>query len=289
MMTLFGIEISTGAVCKANSRVSKACEPVVGAIKRYVASATTLNIDETGWKNKGARRYLWCFVAPMAVLFHISESRGARVLTEILGETFTGIIGSDDHSAYNCYHKHGLRQLCWAHLIRKLKALRDDGSSRFALCFAKNMLKEIGSIFAFWHVFQESGGSREQLWLATAPMRRRMYDYCDIFLDCPDQQVRTRAKRTLANWQYLFTFLMYEGVEPTNNIAERAIRPSVQWRKLCFGSQSDTGERFTERLLSVIGTCRMHGVNPFYFLTGVVSAAFSGNRSLPDLPHLLQE
>jgi transposase len=308
MTTLFGIEISTGAVCKANNRVSEACEPAVGALKRYVASATTLNIDETGWKNKGARRYLWCFVAPMAVLFHISESRGAKVLKEILGETFTGIIGSDDHSAYNGYHKHGLRQLCWAHLIRKLKALRDDGSSRFALCFAKNMLKEIGSIFAFWHAFQESGGSRcqwqpktvpvlamekcttrEQLWLATAPMRRRMYDYCDIFLDCPDEQVRTRAKRTLANWQYLFTFLRYEGVEPTNNIAERAIRPSVQWRKLCFGSQSDTGERFTERLLSVIGTCRMHGVNPFHFLTEVVSAAFSCKRSLPDLPHLLQE
>lgn len=288
MTTLFGIEISTGAVCEANNRVSEACGPVVGAIKRYVASATTLNIDETGWKNKGARRYLWCFVAPMAVLFHISESRGAKVLKEILGETFAGIIGSDDHSAYNSYHKHGLRQLCWAHLIRKLKALRDDGSSRFALCFAKNMLEEIGSIIAFWHAFQESGGSREQLLLDTAPMRRRMYDYCDIFLGCPDDQVRTRAKRTLANWEHLFTFLMYEGVEPTNNIAERAIRPSVQWRKLCFGSQSDTGERFTERLLTVIGTCRMHGVNSFHFLSEVVSAAFSGKRSLADLPHLLQ-
>jgi transposase len=288
MKTLFGIEISTGAVCEANKRVSEACVPMAGAIKRYVASAITLNIDETGWKNKGARRYLWCFVAPLAVLFHISGSRGAEVLKKILGQTFAGIIGSDDHSAYNCYHKHGLRQLCWAHLIRKLQALYDDQSSRFSICFAKNMLKEIRAIFVLWHAFQESGGSRAQLWLHTAPMRERMYDYCIIFLGSPDDRVRTRAKRTLANWEYLFTFLKYDGVEPTNNIAERAIRPAVQWRKLCFGSQSDSGERFTERLLSVIGTCRLHGINPFNFLTEAVSASFSGNRSLPALPRLLQ-
>jgi transposase len=253
-----------------------------------VASATVLNIDETGWKNKGARRYLWCFVAPLAVYFHISPSRGAKVLREILGQAFAGIIVSDDHSAYNSYHKNGRRQLCWAHLIRKLKALRDDRSSPHAYCFAKNMLKEMEAIFFCWHAFQRSGGSRDQLWLDTAPMRERMRDYCEIFLGSSDALVRTRAKRTLANWEYLFTFLKYEGVEPTNNIAERAIRPSVQWRKLCFGSQSDTGERFTERLLSVVGTCRLHGVNPFDFLTKVVRAAFSGGRSLPVLPHLLQ-
>lgn len=289
MATLFGVEISTGAVCEAANRLSEACVPMVGAIKRYVAAALTLNIDETGWKNKGARRYLWCFVAPLAVLFHISESRGAKVLTEILGENFGGIIGSDDHSAYNCYHKHGRRQLCWAHLIRKLKALKDDRSSPHAHCFARNMLKEAGAIFSCWHTFQRAGGSRDQLWLDSSPMRERMHDYCEIFLASSDEQVRTRAKRTLANWEHLFTFLKYDGVEPTNNIAERAIRPAVQWRKLCFGSQSDTGERFTERLLSVITTCRLHGVNSFDFLTEVVSSAFSGKAALPALPYLPQE
>jgi transposase len=289
MTTLFGIDISTGAVCKAAERVSTACGPVVGAIKRYVASATVLNVDETGWKNKGERCYLWCFVAPLAVLFHISESRGAKVLRKILGETFAGIIGSDDHSAYNCYHKNRPRQLCWAHLIRKLKALRDDRSSPHAYCFAKKMLQEVGAIFSCWHAFQRSGGSREQLWLDTAPMRERMREYCDLFLYSTDPLVITRAKRTLANWDHLFTFLKYEGVEPTNNIAERAIRPSVQWRKICFGSQSETGLRFTERMLSIVGTCRMHGVNPYHFLTKVINASFSGEGSLPDLSRLLQK
>jgi transposase len=96
-------------------------------------------------------------------------------------------------------------------------------------------------------------------------------------------------RKDTANWEYLFTFFIYEGVEPTNNIAERAIRPSVQWRKICFGSQSDTCLRFTERLLSIVGTCRLHGVNPYHFLTKVVYASFSGKDSLPDLSRLLQQ
>ncbi|MCP4405904.1 MAG: transposase, partial [bacterium] len=153
MQSLFGITISTGAICNAARRVSDACLPAVAAIKQYVASALTLNIDETGWKNKGVRRYLWTFVAPRAVLFHISPSRGAKVLREVLGQTFDGVITSDDHSAYGSYQKNGLRQLCWAHIIRKLKALKDDHSSPHAYCFARNMLKDIGAIFSRWHAF----------------------------------------------------------------------------------------------------------------------------------------
>ena len=152
------------------------------------------------------------------------------------------------------------------------------------------MLKEVGGhllLLAYLSKIQRL--ERSAVALDTEPMRERMRDYCEIFLASSDEQVRTRAKRTLANWEHLFTFLKYEGVEPTNNIAERAIRPTVQWRKLCFGSQSETGERFTERLLTVIGTCRLHGVNPFDFLTEVVSAAFAGNRALPAFPLLLQQ
>ena len=284
MQTLFGIGISTGAVCNAAARVSNACMPVVGAIKQYVASALTLNIDETGWKDQGQRRYLWTFVAPKAVFFHVSPSRGAKVLREILGDTFAGIITSDDHSAYAGYHKNGLRQLCWAHIIRKLKALKDDRSSPHAYCFARHMLMDIEAIFSRWHVFQISGGSREQLLLDTLPMREKMHDFCTIFRYSTDPKVQTRTQRLLDNWQHLFTFLEYEGVQPTNNAAERAIRPAVQWRKICFGSQSETGEQFTGRLLTVVRTCQLHTINVFEFLTKLVKASFSAKQHLPSLP-----
>ncbi|KJR99390.1 MAG: hypothetical protein VR65_16410 [Desulfobulbaceae bacterium BRH_c16a] len=101
-----------------------------------------------------------------------------------------------------------------------------------------------------------------------------------------DSLVRTRAKKTLANWNHLFTFLKYEGVEPTNNLAEQKLRPAVQWRKICFGSQSNTGLRFTERLSTVVGTCRINGINPFHFLLEVVDNRFSGKQTVPTLPLL---
>jgi transposase len=258
--------------------------PAVGAIKQYVASALTLNIDETGWKDQGKRRYLWTFVAPQAVLFHVSPSRGAKVLREVLGDTFAGIITSDDHSAYASYHKNGLRQLCWAHIIRKLKALRDDRSSPHAYCFARHMLMDIEAIFSQWHAFQVSGSSREQLLLDTLPMREKMHDFCIIFRYSTDPKVQTRTQRLLDNWQNLFTFLEYEGVQPTNNAAERAIRPAVQWRKICFGSQSETGEQFTGRLLTVVKTCQINSINVFEFLTKLVKASFSAKQHLPSLP-----
>jgi transposase len=287
MDTFFHIDISTGAICNAAERVSDACVPVVKVIKRYTANALALNIDETGWKSKGDRRYLWTFVSPLAVLFVIAASRGAKVLKEVLGDTFAGIITSDDHSAYNSYHKHGLRQLCWAHIIRKFKGLKDGRSSPDAYLFSKNMLKEIGTIFTYWHAFPDSGCTRAQLWLATALIRGRMKRYCNHYQDSKDPLVQTRAKRTLQNWNYLFTFLAHEGVEPTNNAAERAIRPAVQWRKICFGSQSAIGERFTERLLTVVRTCQRHGVNSFEFLAKIMSDTSSGQRSIPALPFRL--
>jgi transposase len=286
MGSIFGISISTGAVCNVAERVSEACVPVVGVIKKYIATAPNLNIDETGWKDRGKRCYLWTFVALRAVFFLISPSRGAKVLKEVLGEQFAGSITSDDHSAYNSYHKKGIRQLCWPHIIRKLKALKDGRSSPHAYCFARNMLKEVGAIFTLWHAFKASGGSREQLWQKSLPIQERIHDYCEIFLNSTDPLVRTRTKKTLANWDYLFTFLKYEGVEPTNNLAEQKLRPAVQWRKICFGSQSSTGLRFTERLSTVVGTCRINGINPFNFLVELVGNRFSGKHAVPTLPLL---
>jgi len=287
MQSLFGISISTGAICNAAKRVSDACLPVVGTIKQYVASALTLNIDETGWKYKGQRHFLWTFVAPRAVLFHISPSRAGKVMCAVLGQSFNGIITSDDHSAYASYHKNGLRQLCWAHIIRKLKALKEDRSSPHAYCFGRHVLADIGKIFSQWYAFQKSPGSREQLWLDTKPFRERINDFCIIFQDSIDQRVQTRTKRLLDNWKHLFTFLIHDGIEPTNNIAERALRPAVQWRKICFGSQSQIGELFVERLLTVTRTCQMHNINVFTFLTKIVRASFSPNQCLPEVTPLL--
>jgi transposase len=274
--TLFGLNLCVGTVCNSIERLSPELETVTEEVRRTLPDAPNLNIDETGWKCKGLRRYLWVFVSHMVVYFTISASRGSKVLRSTLGDTYKWVITSDDHSAYSCYHKNGLRQLCWSHLIRKFKGLKDSRSSPDAYLFAKHMLKEAGHMFGCWHAFRGGHISRRQLQDATVLMRARMKRYCLKYQESSDAQVRTRAKRTLKNWPHLFTFLFHEGVEPTNNAAEQALRPAVQWRKLCFGNQSEAGERFTERILTVTRTCQRRGKNPFHFLTDLMEAAFKG-------------
>jgi len=276
MNTLFGLTMSLGSVCNCIDRVTPELEPVAEGVRAALSQAVNLNIDETGWKCKGARRYLWAFVSPLVVYFCIAASRGAKVLESVLGETFDAVITSDDHSAYAKYHKKGIRQLCWAHLIRKFKWLKESRGSPDAYLFSKHMLKEMGHILGCWHAFREKHITRRQLLDATALSRARMKRYCLKYRESSDAEVRTRAKRTLKNWPHLFTFLTHEGVEPTNNVAEQTLRSPVQWRKLCFGNQSDAGERFTERILTVTRTCRVQGRNPFHFLSELMEAAFKG-------------
>jgi hypothetical protein len=282
MQTFFNIDISLGATCTIIERVNNTLEPETEKIRQKIKQEDSINIDETGWRSNGVRRWLWTFVSPLFVFFQISPSRGAGVLRSVLGDSFEGVITSDDHSAYNAYHKNGIWQLCWAHLIRKFKGLKDSRSSPHAYIFAKNMLKEAGHMFTYWHAFREGLFSREQLWEATALIRARMKRYCMLYENDADRSVRTRARRMLKQWDHLFVFMIYEGVEPTNNSAESALRPAVQWRKICFGNQSDSGERFTERILTVTRTCQKQGKNPFEFLANLMESAFKG-ENLPSL------
>ena len=284
MNTLFGLTLSLGSVCNCVDRVSPELEAPAEEARHTLPGALNLNIDETGWKCKGDRRYLWVFVSPLVVYFSIAASRGAKVLNSVLGDVFNGVITSDDHSAYNSYHKNGIRQLCWAHIIRKLKGLKEGRSSPDAWMFSKNMLHEIGQILACWHAFKGGIINRSQLLDATLLMRARMKNYCLKYSKSSDKLVRTRAKRLLRYWHCLFTFLTHEGVEPTNNSAERGLRPAVQWRKLCFGNQSEAGERFTERILTVTRTCQLRGKNAFHFLADLMEAAFKGTTR-PSLIH----
>jgi transposase len=276
MNTLFGLELCLGSVCNCIDRISPELEPAAEQARRSLPQSANLNIDETGWKCKGDRRYLWVFVSQLVVYFTIAASRGAKVLQSVLGETFTGVITSDDHSAYACYHKNGLRQLCWAHLIRKFKGLKQTRGSPDAYAFAKYMLKEMGYILGCWHAFRQGFITRRQLLNATTLPKARMRRHCLKYRNSSDGEVVTRAKRTLRNWPHLFTFLSHDGVEPTNNIAEQDLRPAVQWRKLCFGNQSEAGERFTEKILTVTRTCQLHRKNPFHFLSDLMEAAFNG-------------
>ena len=273
--TLLGVDISLGGICNVVERVTEASQEAVEEIRASVANASVLHADETGWRTAGKRRWLWVFVGPLTVYFHVAASRGATVLSTVLGSVFRGILVTDDYSAYRKYH-HGIRQLCWAHLIRKLKGIKDSRGSPDAYAFSRQMLREAGRIFTCWHAFVRVGLSRKELFDATHLIRARMKRCCRHYENSEDALVRTQARRFLKNWDHLFIFLLVEGVGPTNNTSERTIRPAVQWRKTSYGNQTENGELFTSRILTLTRTCRLQDLNAFEYLACLMNAHFNG-------------
>jgi len=280
--TFFNIDISLGAVCKLHEHLSHSLETTCHEIKEALPKQEVLNADETGWNKQGEKRWLWVLVTPAVAFFHIAASRGSKVLKDMLGDVFSGTLCSDMYSAYKAFHK-GVRQFCWAHIIRGIKGVKHTCRSPDAVKFSKWMLSETGRMFALWHAFKRGDLDRQALVLKSVPIRARMHRCLQRYVDSSDYDVSKAAKSVLKHWDGLFTFLEVEGVEPTNNSAERALRPAVQWRKICFGNQSEDGQTLTSRLLTVTRTCILQNRNPFDFL---VKSIVAYRRELPG-PSLL--
>lgn len=211
--TIFNIDISLGAVCKLHEEVSNAVERPCEEAREALPKQEVLNGDETGWKNQGEKRWLWVLVAPTFAYFHIAASRGSKVLKDILGEVFNGTLCSDMYSAYKAFHK-GVRQFCWAHIIRGIRGVKHSCRSPDAVKFSKWMLSETGRMFALWHAFKQGHLDRETLVRKSVPIRARMNKCLQQYVESSDYDVRKASKSLLKHWDGLFTFLQVEGVEP---------------------------------------------------------------------------
>jgi len=198
---------------------------------------------------------LWTAVTPQATSFRIDRSRSRAVFARVLPNADQQIITSDRYGVYHHLDNHR-RQLCWAHLMRDLRACLERTPA--AQQWAQAILTQVQVAFAYWHWYQVELIDRMQLQVLLAPIRATIVD--DIrFGMVDDAQTNTLRADLLRHWDALWTFSRVDGVEPTNTSAERAIRPAVMWRKICFGTQSADGSRFVERLLSVVATCRQLG------------------------------
>jgi transposase len=279
--TIFGIDISVGSVCRLHQEVSDSLAAAYTQVQQTLPKQPVLNIDETGWSTQGDRRWLWLLTSPMVAFYHVAASRGAKVLKGILGDEYKGTLCSDMYSAYSAFHK-GSRQLCWAHIIRSIKGIKHGCRSPDAVKFSTWMLWETGRMFALWHVFKRGHVDRHTLVRKSVIIRSRMSRCLQLYCASSDRDVAKTAKSLLKNWHGLFTFLEYDGVEPTNNAAERGLRPAVMWRKICFGNQSDDGELLTARLLTTERSCILQGKNAFQFLVSSIEA-YRKNLSAPSL------
>jgi transposase len=265
---LFGLPLSLGSVVDLQQTVSAAIAPIYQAIETAVQHQGHIHMDETGWKEAGKRRWLWVVVSSVATLFHVAASRSGKVITRLLGADFAGLVSSDRLKSYQVVPSER-RQLCWAHLIRNFRALSERHGSLGA--WASDLLSLSELVFQLWHSFR--GGTIERAELQHLMEAVQSVIHARLVAGTRRYDAAEGLSHDLLNhWEALWTFVRVSGVEPTNNAAERALRPAVLWRKGCFGAQSATGNAFVERILSVSATCRQQNQHLHSFLAEAVTA-----------------
>jgi transposase len=260
---------SLGSIEACTQETSAALEAAYGEARSEVRSSGWAGVDETPWKLRGKRMWLWVGVAQRATVFHLGRSRGAEELKGFLGD-FKGIVSSDRWCAYQIY---GRRQLCWAHLPRNFRKLGLRGGK--AAEFAARGEKVCDRVFERWRSFQEGSLDREALKREMSPIQASFRRLVERGAKSINKRVAGLSRNLLKLWPSLWTFLD-EPVEVTNNAAERALRKAVLWRKGCFGNQSEAGLRYAERILSISATCQQQQVHPLDFVALSIAALRSG-------------
>lgn len=278
------LPLSPGCLVSSCTRASEALAPVYADIQAAVQAASDTNVDETGWRLPEKDGWLWTAVSRLATCFRLHASRGHKGLLALLGPNYRGIVTSDRLQTYSLLPD-GQRQLCWAHLIRDIRALEELYGSETG--WPGEVLALADDLFLLWQLYKGGWLERAQLQQALIGIRLALHKQLVVGVSSPYPKLATFSRELLKHWEALFTFARLEGVEPTNNAAERALRHAVLWRKGSFGSRSEEGCRFVERLLSVRATCVQQGRNLFDFLTEAVDAAWAG-RSAPLLVQVLQ-
>jgi transposase len=289
MQDVFGVPMAEGTVTTVEATMSAALESSYRAVETTTRTQTRLNLDETSWKQGAAgtvskrKGWLWVAVTHICTLFLIWGKRDGAALDAMLGAAWRGIITSDRWSVYKRFLREA-RQLCWAHLKRDMTAFFEYARDGPVHDWGAQALAQIHLMFVLWHSYQAGELDRGALQCGMASLQAAFHDLLEAGKDVPLEKVRSLSRDLLALEPALWTFVREEGVEPTNNAAERALRPAVLWRKGCFGTQSDAGSRYVERMLTVIATCRQQNRHLLTFLTESVEAYQAGTPP----PQLIQ-
>jgi transposase len=278
---LWAVKLSLGAVLRQEQAQSGALAPLVAEAQAAIQQAEAINIDETGWRQERQRAWLWTVVTARLTVFRIDRRRGGAVVDGLLGAEFRGVVGSDRWSAYRRFPAEQ-RALCWAHLKRDFQGLVERGGE--AEPAGRWGLAEIERLFSLWHRFRTGEFDRPELRRRLIPLQARLGRLLRRGQDSPDHKAAGLCRELTKWWAALWIFARVDGVEPTNNAAERALRPAVLWRKGSFGSDSEAGSRFAERLLTVVASCRQQGRPLLAFLVAAVEAALRGSSAPSLLP-----
>jgi transposase len=261
--SVLGVPISRGAIQRAVDRVSEAIRPHYEAIAEQARSTKVNYIDETAWYQHGVVAWLWVMVNTTVALFTVQSSR-SRAAFEALIERWAGILVSDGYGVYQ--HWMHQRQTCLAHLIRRARGLSERKEPEVSW-FGWRVMAELQRLVHWAQAPPTSG--EVQTWYA------RMVHLIARYRHRRDE-AGTFARTLEREMGALWTFVVEEGVEPTNNRAERALRFAVLWRKMMQGTYNAKGDRWVERILSMRETCRLRGRPTFPVLVHAATGYFNG-------------
>ncbi len=288
MADFFQAEVCLGSVSALEQRTSEAIREPVEEAREHVRAQPVVHMDETGWYESNQRAWLWVAATAWVTVFLIRRSRGSKVAKEMLGKAFQGILTSDRWSAYNWLCTL-LRQLCWAHLLRDFQAFVDRGGESRRI--GEALLAQADLMFQWWHKVRDGTMSRATFSEMPDRVQDQMHSVQQHVKEllrqgtaCDHSKTAGTCRDILKREDALWTFVRVEDVEPTNNFGERQIRPGVLWRNGSFGTQSEAGSRFVERIMTVVATLRQQQRNVLDYLTETCDAANWGRKAPSLLP-----
>lgn len=274
-----GIRICSGSVCKIHERASEILKEPYEEIREYTLKKKHLNADESSWKTLAEKRWIWIAHSEDSVFFKIKASRSAQAFREVFG-TYKGGLTTDRYGGYNSHE--GPQQLCWSHADRDFEKIASrDG---FDKLIGEKLLECKTATFDLWHQFKSGYILRDEL---IRKIEEGPQGDVKVLLKAgaihEDSQNKTKATCMdfLNRFDSLWIFVYTDGVEPTNNTAERGLRHGVIWRKLSYGSQSEAGERFVERVMTVAMTLKLQAKNSFEYFTECFRQFINGGHSPP--------
>ena len=292
LATLLGQPCSTGLTVKHQNLVAAALAPAYTELVAQLSEQDQLGIDETPTKEASHKAWLWTFVAARFTVFGIRLSRSAEILAKLLTARFSGTINCDRAKMYWALGltpspdvpRHRL-QWCWAHLKRDFQALIDHSDQQVKR-LGRDLMRPTRELFGVWARYRDGTITQRGFQRLMKPTRQEIDGLLLRGVYSGNPHLIGMCQELYGHRQWLWTFVDQPGVEPTNNASERSLRHAVIWRKLSFGTQSEWGSRFVERMLNAIETCRQQSRNAFHFLTETMQAHFQRQPTPSLLPKL---
>ena len=272
---LLNMPCCPASTVKMQNRVSQALEQPYENLKALLANEKQLCMDESPTKQANQKAWLWTAVASTFAVFAIFASRAATALPKLLGDRFKGIINCD---RAKMYWQAPRLQWCWAHLKRDIQSLIDHHDHQVKR-LGYDLMRSVEVMFIIWHKYKSGSISWKTFQSQMRPIRKRVNSLLLRGVFSGNKRLTGMCRELHKHRQWLWTFTQVEGIEPTNNAAERALRPAVIYRKLSFGTQSEAGSRFIERMLTVSETCRLQKRSPYQWLVAAVEASLCGQQA----------